>query len=173
MALSVDTGRVVLTETEMQNAVDAASLAASQEIEAAVYDAGQGQGSATIDANSIAVEAARDMAEQVAEANGVYIDPQDDVQFGKRIYSAGDRRMDRPVERHAVQRREGDGPPQRQRPVGARRRVPAGVRLGDRQGQRAAGGVVDGVYRGPRPGARARLVGVDERRQLCSLRRSD
>ncbi len=87
VALSVDTGRVVLTETQMQNAVDAASLAASQEIEAAVYDAGQGQGSATIDANSIAVEAARQMAEQVAEANGVFIDSQEDVQFGKRIYS--------------------------------------------------------------------------------------
>lgn len=88
VALSVDTGRVVLTETEMQNAVDAASLAASQEIEAAVYEAGQGQGSATIDANSIAVEAARTMAQQVAQANGVHVDPQDDVQFGKRIYNS-------------------------------------------------------------------------------------
>src|SRR5262245_31593106 len=87
LALSVDTGRVVLTETEMQNAADAASLAASQEIQAAVYAAGQGVGSATIDANSIAVEAARQMAVDVAEANGVFIDPQDDVQFGKRIYS--------------------------------------------------------------------------------------
>jgi Flp pilus assembly protein TadG len=87
LALSVDTGRVVLTETEMQNAVDAASLAASQEIQAAVYEAGQGVGSATIDANSIAVAAAREMAEQVAEANGVYIDPAIDVEFGKRIYN--------------------------------------------------------------------------------------
>ncbi len=86
LALSIDTGRVVLTETEMQNAVDAAALAASQEITAAVYAAGQGQGSASIDANSIAVEAARTMAAQVAEANGVYIDPALDVQFGKRVY---------------------------------------------------------------------------------------
>lgn len=92
LALSVDTGRVVLTETQMQNAADAASLAASQEIQAAVHSAGQGVGSATIDANSIAVEAAREMAAQVAEANGVYIDPANDVQFGKRIYnpSGGD-----------------------------------------------------------------------------------
>src|SRR5262245_48586607 len=74
LALSVDTGRVVLTETEMQNAADAASLAASQEIQAAVYAAGQGVGSATVDANSIAVQAARDMAAEVAAANGVYID---------------------------------------------------------------------------------------------------
>jgi hypothetical protein len=86
LALSVDTGRVVLTETRMQNAVDAASLAASQEITAAVYAAGQGQGSVQIDANSIAVEAAREMAAQVAEANGVFIDPAQDVAFGKRVY---------------------------------------------------------------------------------------
>ncbi len=92
LALSVDTGRVVLTETEMQNAADAASLAASQEIQAAVYAAGQGVGSATIDANSIAVEAARQMAAEVAEANGVYVDADSDVEFGKRIYnpSSGD-----------------------------------------------------------------------------------
>ncbi len=87
LALSVDTGRVVLTETEMQNAVDAASLAASQEIQAAVYAAGQGVGSATIDANSIAVAAARTMAGEVAAANGVYINPETDVFFGKRVYN--------------------------------------------------------------------------------------
>jgi hypothetical protein len=83
----VDTGRVVLTETEMQNAVDAASLAASQEIQAAVYAAGQGVGSASIDANSIAVAAARTMAADVAEANGVFINSDSDVEFGKRIYN--------------------------------------------------------------------------------------
>ncbi len=86
VALSVDTGRIVLEETRMQNAVDAAALAAAQEINAAVYAAGQGQGSANIDANSIAVEQARQMAEQVALANGVYIDPTADVRFGKRGY---------------------------------------------------------------------------------------
>jgi hypothetical protein len=89
LALSVDTGRVVLTETQMQNACDAAALAASLEIQAAVHAAGQGQGSATIDANSIAVDAAREMAAQVAEANGVEIDPANDVEFGKRIYDPG------------------------------------------------------------------------------------
>jgi Flp pilus assembly protein TadG len=88
VALAVDTGRVSLTETRMQNAVDAAALAASQEISAAVYAAGQGQGSAHIDANSIAISQARVMAAQVAEANGVYIDPANDVKFGKRTYNA-------------------------------------------------------------------------------------
>ena len=87
MALSVDTGRVVLTETKMQNAVDAASLAASQEITAAVYAAGQGQGSANIYANSIAVASARTMAAEVASANGVFVDPGQDVKFGKRVFN--------------------------------------------------------------------------------------
>ena len=86
VALSVDTGRIVLTEAEMQNAVDAASLAAAQEITAAVHAAGQGSGSANIDANSIAVAAARVMAQEVAAANNVYIDPATDVRFGKRRY---------------------------------------------------------------------------------------
>ena len=85
VALSIDTGRIVLENTRMQNAVDAAALAAAQEITAAVYAAGQGQGSANIDANSIAVEQARLMAEQVAAANGVFIDPVADVRFGKRV----------------------------------------------------------------------------------------
>ncbi len=88
VALSVDAGRMVLTETKMQNACDAASLAAAQEITAAVYAAGQGQGPADIDANSIAVQEARDMAEAVASANDVYIDKETDVRFGKRVFDA-------------------------------------------------------------------------------------
>lgn len=88
VALSVDTGRMVLTETEMQNACDSAVLAAAQEINAAVYAAGQGQGSANIDANSIAVAAARLMAEQVADTNGVYINPETDVRFGRRHHDS-------------------------------------------------------------------------------------
>ncbi len=88
VALSVDTGRIVLTETQMQNAVDAAALAAATEINEAVKLAGQGQGSASIDANSLAVEAARQMAAVVAEANGVYVDPATDVQFGRRKFDS-------------------------------------------------------------------------------------
>ncbi|QDT71155.1 vWA domain-containing protein [Lacipirellula limnantheis] len=86
VALSVDAGRMVLTGTKMQNAVDAAALAAAQEISAAIHAAGQGEGSANVDANSIAVEQARAMAAQVAEANGLYIDPGEDVTFGKRVF---------------------------------------------------------------------------------------
>ena len=105
LALSVDTGRVVLTETKMQNACDAASLAASQEITAAVYAAGQGQGSATIDANSVAVSAARQMASKVAQANGVYIDQSSDVKFGKRIYDSSSGTWSTQWGSFAVQRR--------------------------------------------------------------------
>src|SRR6201989_2609792 len=81
LALSVDTGRVVMTQTKMQNAVDAASLAASQEVNAAGYAGGRGQGSGPIDANSIAVASAKTMAAQVAAANGVFVDPTKDVKF--------------------------------------------------------------------------------------------
>ena len=86
VAFAVDTGLIALTQSEMQNAVDAASLAASQEITGAVFDAGQGQGDATIDANSIAVARAREMAAKVASMNGVYVNPDQDVHFGKRSY---------------------------------------------------------------------------------------
>lgn len=86
VSMSVDSGRIVLTETQMQNAVDAAALAASQEITASIEAAGQGEGDPDADANSIAVQAARQVAADVAAANGVYIDPDTDVQFGKRYY---------------------------------------------------------------------------------------
>ena len=86
VAFSVDTGLINNSQVNLQNAADAAALAASQEITAAIHQAGQGEGDATIDANSIAVAAAREMAYIVAQANGAYIDPHRDVQFGKRVY---------------------------------------------------------------------------------------
>ena len=85
---AVDTGMIMSHQTTLQNAVDAAALAASQEIVGAVRAAGDSQGDATIDASSIAVAEARQVAEQVAALNGVYIDPNRDVQFGKRVYNA-------------------------------------------------------------------------------------
>ncbi|MFT5527445.1 MAG: hypothetical protein ACI9HK_005427 [Pirellulaceae bacterium] len=86
VAIAVDSGRMTLMRTEMQNAVDAAALAASQEITGAVFEAGQAVTTVEIDAASIAVQSARDMAERVASANGVYIDPDRDVYFGKRSF---------------------------------------------------------------------------------------
>ncbi len=86
LAYSVDTGLTSMTQTRMQNAADASALAASQEIRAAIAAASAGQGDATIDANSIAVTEARAMAVRVAAANGVYIDPERDVVFGRRSF---------------------------------------------------------------------------------------
>ncbi len=88
LAYAVDTGLTAMTQTRMQNAADAASLAASQEIRAAIAAASAVQGEATIDANSIAVAEARAMAVRVAAANGVYIDPNRDVIFGRRSFDA-------------------------------------------------------------------------------------
>lgn len=86
LAYSVDTGLTSMTQTRMQNAADASALAASQEIRAAIAAASAGQGDAQIDANSIAVAEARAMAARVAAANGVYIDPERDVVFGRRSF---------------------------------------------------------------------------------------
>jgi hypothetical protein len=88
VALSVDTSRMALTETRMQNAVDAAALAAVEEITAAVYEAGSVSGAPEINTSSECIVAAREMAADVAEANGIYINPATDVLFGKRGYDA-------------------------------------------------------------------------------------
>jgi hypothetical protein len=58
----VDTGVILMTQTKMQNAVDASSLAASQEITHYIYSAGQNQSDATVNANTAAVANARAMA---------------------------------------------------------------------------------------------------------------
>lgn len=87
VAFGVDTGRMVMTQTHMQNAADAAALAASQEIMAAVRTAGdQGGGDVDLDINSIAISQSRQVAADVAAANGYYVDPDQDVQFGKRVF---------------------------------------------------------------------------------------
>lgn len=88
LAFAVDTGLTSMTQTRMQNAADAAALAASQEIRAAIAAASAGEGDALIDANSIAVTEARAMAVRVAAANGIYIDPNRDVVFGRRSFDA-------------------------------------------------------------------------------------
>lgn len=92
VALSIDLGVVSLTKTRLQNAVDAAALAASQEISAALEDVagnvggGGDVGGQVQDANAIAEAAARQMASHVADLNGVFVDPEVDVRFGKRVY---------------------------------------------------------------------------------------
>ena len=79
---------IALTETKMQNAADAAALAAAQEITVAVENAGtqSGNGGEPVDINSIAVDAAKLKAAEVVELNGFYIDPDSDVAFGRRVF---------------------------------------------------------------------------------------
>lgn len=85
LSFGIDTGLIALEQSRLQNGADAAALAASQEITANVQIAGEeGQ-----DVNSISIASARQMAADVAEANGVYIDPDRDVTFGKRTYDPG------------------------------------------------------------------------------------
>ncbi|QDT42801.1 von Willebrand factor type A domain protein [Gimesia alba] len=94
MAFGIDIAVITMTKTRMRNAVEAAALAAAQQITDAVQstanDIQQGQdvGNAVQDANSIAVDAAKAMAEKVARLNGVYVDPETDVKFGKRYQDA-------------------------------------------------------------------------------------
>ena len=79
VAFSVDTGMVVLNQTRMQNSVDAAALAAANEISHAVETAGPDVSDITV----YALAQARLKAQSVAALNGVYIDPNADVQFGR------------------------------------------------------------------------------------------
>ena len=85
MAMAIDIGRVMHKRTSMQNACDAAALAASLEItESASQAAASGQ-----DPAAFSAQQARQMAYDVAFANGVTIDPANDVEFGRRSFDSG------------------------------------------------------------------------------------
>jgi len=79
VAFSVDTGILVLNQTRMQNCVDAAALAAANEIGYAVENAGTNVTNVT----QYAMDQARLKAQSVGTLNGIYIDPAADVQFGR------------------------------------------------------------------------------------------
>ncbi|MFN3149400.1 pilus assembly protein TadG-related protein [Bremerella sp.] len=89
LSLGLDSGLIAMEQTRLQNAVDAAALAASQEITSAVQSAGDGG-----DPNSISLEHARAMATDVADRNGIYVDASKDVVFGKRTYNEGTGKWD-------------------------------------------------------------------------------
>ncbi len=84
VAFSVDTGMVVLTQTRMQNCVDAAALAAANEISHAVENAGPNVG----DVTTYAIAQARLKAQAMGTINDIYIDPNVDVQFGRWTVNA-------------------------------------------------------------------------------------
>ncbi|WP_437228999.1 pilus assembly protein TadG-related protein [Planctomicrobium sp. SH661] len=83
-ALSVDVGYIQVHKTRMQNGVDAAALAAAQEITHAVKNAPIG----TTDPTAYALSAARQTAAYVAGLSGIHVDPNSDVTFGQRKYNA-------------------------------------------------------------------------------------
>jgi len=83
-ALSVDVGYIQVQKTRMQNGVDAAALAAAQEITHAVSVAPPN----TQDPTAYALSSARQTASYVAGLSGVYVDPNLDVEFGQRKYNA-------------------------------------------------------------------------------------
>ncbi|MBX3417870.1 MAG: hypothetical protein KF851_09720 [Pirellulaceae bacterium] len=82
-AISVDYSRLVMVKQEMQNAVDAAALAAAMEITAAVETAGPD----VTNVVQYAQQQARLKAAEVAQLNGVYVDPVQDVEFGRRAFN--------------------------------------------------------------------------------------
>lgn len=83
-ALSVDVGYMQVEKTRMQNAVDAAALAAAQEISIAISKAQGGNE----DPTAYALNAARTTAGYVAGLSGVFVDPNIDVTFGQRKYNS-------------------------------------------------------------------------------------
>ncbi len=89
LSLGLDSGLIAMEQTRLQNAVDAAALAASQEITSAVQNASDGG-----DPNSISLAHAKEMAVDVANRNGVYVNPDRDVIFGKRTYNEGTGKWD-------------------------------------------------------------------------------
>ncbi len=90
VSLAVDIGYINLVKTRMQNAVDAAALAAAQEITNAVNTAPVG----TADVTQYSRDQARIAAKDVASLNDVFIDKQIDVIFGRRSYNESTQKFD-------------------------------------------------------------------------------
>jgi Flp pilus assembly protein TadG len=83
VAFSIDTGNIALNKTLMQNAVDAAALAAAMEITNAVENAPP----EVEDPSAWAQEQARAKAVEIAAHNGVFVDAALDIRFGLRSFN--------------------------------------------------------------------------------------
>jgi hypothetical protein len=84
VAFSVDLGNESLIKTRLQVATDAAALAAAMEITNALHTAGAD----VQDVFAYALAQARTAGANTAALNGVYVDPNVDVIFGRRSYNA-------------------------------------------------------------------------------------
>jgi Flp pilus assembly protein TadG len=80
VSLCVDVGYLSLAKQKMQNGVDAAALAAAMEITNAIQTAGPD----VTDVTTYCMQQARLKAQSVAALNGIYVDPNRDVTFGRR-----------------------------------------------------------------------------------------
>lgn len=89
VGMSVDLGMITVTKTRMQSAADAAALGAAQEIVVGIREAGE-QGITDLTAvQSLAAQAAKDMAEDICAMNGFNIDTSTDVLLGNRTLGEG------------------------------------------------------------------------------------
>lgn len=79
VAFSVDTGIISLTRTRMQNGTDTAALAAAMEISHAIANSDE----SVEDVFEYAKQQATAKAVEVAEMNGIFVDPASDVVFGR------------------------------------------------------------------------------------------
>lgn len=82
-ALCIDTGHITLKKTIMQNAVDSAALAAAMEIVNGIENAPPEATDPTAYAREVAIVIAAD----TADLNGVFVDPNIDVEFGLRNWN--------------------------------------------------------------------------------------
>jgi hypothetical protein len=81
-AFAVDMGMIGITQIELQNGVDAAALAGAMEITHAVENAGEDVEDAMEYARSMAAA----KAVEVAALNGIFVDPDRDIEFGHRYF---------------------------------------------------------------------------------------
>jgi hypothetical protein len=82
VAFSVDIGMISLTKTRLQNGVDAAALAGAMEITYSIENADDNVQNVLL----YAQQQAAATAAQVADLNGIFVDPNVDVTFGHRWY---------------------------------------------------------------------------------------
>ncbi|MCA9034260.1 MAG: VWA domain-containing protein [Planctomycetaceae bacterium] len=85
VGFAIDLGMITLTKTRMQATADAAALGAVQEIVLGVRSAGEQGITNLAEVQAVAAQAARDMAAEIVQLNGLYIDPSVDVQLGTRL----------------------------------------------------------------------------------------
>ena len=154
IALAVDTGKLILVRTELQNAADAGSLAAAEEMVRVLNETAETQ--APLDP-ATTVARARQVGVDVVTANGAYADGSRDIIFGHRIYSETDNRHTVTWNQQPYNAVKITGSTNQRQPCGERQRSPAIIWLGGgktnqfhhRGSDRVRAGTGYGSYHGP------------------------